>query len=158
VSKDQTEEGKKQEQEKADKAKRYIENFILDTMKVVSSHMKKSIADELRDEMRRQVVIEHLMEAFDKFVPVALDGCKQYVKYYVPNSKDPLAVAVSLMCRAADIQVDATDDPEEKAKILRETALSISQLPALCCADQLYKEGTCECEDDVDEVEGELDD
>ncbi len=160
MNKERTDEEKNQDQEKDNKAKERIESFILNVMKVVTVEMKKSITEELRDEIRRQVVIEHLVEAFDKFVPVALDGCKQYVKYYVPNAKDPLAVATSLICRSADIQADATDDPEEKAKILKEAALSITQLPALCCTDPQpsYEGDVCECLDDGDDGEDELDD
>jgi len=72
-------------------------------------------------------------------------------------TRDPLSAAVSLLCRAADIQVAATADPEEKARILKDAALHVIQLTHLCDPEVIYKGSICECVDENDEDEDELD-
>lgn len=72
--------------------------------------------------------------------------------------KNPLPVAVSLLCRAADIQVEATRDPEEQVKILKDTAIQVMQLPRLFDHETTYDEGICELVDDHDDSLADEDD
>ena len=102
---------------------------------------------------KKSAVADSLIAMADRILKAAEPYWERTHRYYVPEANDPVAVAIMLRCRAADVESDATEDPAEKSRILRDAAREILRYRYYGSADKAPgddDEDVCKCVCDSD--------